>query len=234
MDSFGAVVVCSGMEKSRPKPSLPKSPKPPSPDAGETLPYGDDLENAEVYVDLRLGDRALGGADGVSFKQLLLERIDWREVLLRRPDFTDVALVNCDLSNSRWEHVGAERLMFEACRLTGFVLLGAKLKEVLFKDCQARFAQMEKAVLKKARFESCAFPEANFNGADLNGAVFAGCDVHNATFAGANLLGADFRGSNIEASRVAVTDLKGAIISARQAMVLLERYSGVEIRAEED
>jgi uncharacterized protein YjbI with pentapeptide repeats len=113
--------------------------------------------------------------------------------------------------------------------ITGFALLGAKLKDVKFADCQGRFAQFEKAGLKKARFERCVFTEANFNGADLQGAAFEGCDLHHATFAGANLTGCDFRGSNLEASRVAVADMKGAVITATQAVALMQRFSGVEV-----
>lgn len=212
---------------------LPKTPRSPSPDAAQELPY-DELEDLESYTDLDLADLVFGACDGVGFKQVRLQRIDWRGAFVRRLDLTDVTLAGCDMSNTRWEAAGADRVAFEACRLTGFALPGSRLKDASFKDCQARIAQFENAGLKGARFTQCALQEANFNGADLTGAVFVGCNLHNATFTGANLNGADFRGSNLEASRVGLSELKGAIISPGQGLALLERFAGVIHQAEGD
>jgi uncharacterized protein YjbI with pentapeptide repeats len=216
--------------RSRP---VPKAPRAPSPDAATELPY-DELEDLESYTNLALADQTFGSCDGVGFKQVSLQRIDWRAAFVRRLDLTDVTLAGCDLSNTRWEGAGGDRVAFEACRLTGFAMPGSRLKEASFKDCQARIAQFENTGLKGARFVSCSFVEANFNGADLTGAVFVGCDLHHATFTGANLNGADFRGSNLEASRVGLPELKGAVISPGQGLALLERFAGVIHQAEDE
>jgi uncharacterized protein YjbI with pentapeptide repeats len=215
------------------RPIAPKPPRAPSADATDFLPEGE-LERSEVYTDVVWRDLALNGEDGVSLKQARLEGVNWREQLMRRLDLTDVHLQNADLSNARWEHLGAERVLFESCRLTGFALVGARFKDARFVECQGRFAQLEKAGLKRARFERCAFTESNFNGADLQDATFAGCDLHHATFSGANLAGCDFRDSNLEASRVAIADLKGAIVTPSLAVALLQRFGGVDVKEASD
>jgi uncharacterized protein YjbI with pentapeptide repeats len=207
----------------------PKPPRAPSAEATDHVPEGE-LERSEVYTDVVWRDLTLNGEDGVSLKQARLENVNWREQLMRRLDLTDVHLQNVDLSNARWEHLGAERVVLEACRLTGFALLAARLKDARLADCQARFAQFEKAGLKRARFERCVFTEANFNGADLQGAVFIGCDLHHATFSGANLVGCDFRESNLESSRVAIGELTGAIVTPSQAVALMQRFGGVDVQ----
>jgi uncharacterized protein YjbI with pentapeptide repeats len=205
-------------------------PRVPSKEAFDELPDQELIDN-ESYAELHLGEMTLGGADGVGFRQVRLQRVDWRAVGMRSLDLTDVRLGGCDLSNSRWSNVGGLRVAFIDCRLTGFGLLTSRIKDLLFSGCLAPLALFEGSEMRQARFERCNLSEANFNGADLTGVVFDDCELHDATFTGAKLLGADFRSSNIESSRVALTDLRGAMLAPLQALALFERYTGAMVES---
>jgi uncharacterized protein YjbI with pentapeptide repeats len=202
----------------------------PTKDAFDELPDEVLIDN-ESYADLHLGEISLAGVDGVGFRNVHFQRVDWRAVGLRRPDITDVRLGGCDLSNARWTNAGGLRVAFVDCRLTGFGLLTSRIKDLVFRGCLAPLALFEGSELAGARFERCNLKEANFNGADLTNVVFDECELHDATFTGAILAGTNFRSSNIEASRIAVTELRGALLGPLQALTLFERYTGAKVES---
>lgn len=210
-----------------------KAPKPPAAGAATDLPY-DELEDREGYADLQLAERALGAADGIELRRIAMRRVTWGGALLRRPDIEDLRLTGCDLSNAKWLDGSLIRVHAETCRLTGFMLSKCRVRDAAFVDCQAAYARFDHCDLKGVRFERCVLREASFEGCDLTGAVFDQCDLQDATFAGAKLAKADFRTSGVEGARLALEQLRGAVVTAPQVLALATMRHGLVVKGEDE
>lgn len=197
----------------------------------DELPYGE-LEDREDYLGLNLSDHTFPSVDGVTFKQVRLKEIDWKDAFLRRLDLTDVWLGACNMANAKWEHTSGERVVFDSCLLTGLAIKAGSFKHVTFRACQGRFLQFDGCNMQGARFERCVLTEASFVDCDMTGAVFIDCELRDAGFKGSKLQQADFRQSDLEASRVAPGELRGAVVSPMQAVSLFARLTGAKVEDE--
>ena len=61
--------------------------------------------------------------------------------------------------------------------------------------------------------------EADFHEPDLSGCVMRGCSLARADLRGTNLRNTDFRKSEVHGMVVGISDLRGAIVEAAQAMI---------------
>jgi uncharacterized protein YjbI with pentapeptide repeats len=211
--------------------SGPQAPRPPANDEmGDQIAEWEDLE---LYRDLHWKGGQLGQAAGITLERVHLVRVEIDQVQLRRLELVDVRFEHCNLSNGDWPQASVTRLLFDACRMTGFKLTRSRVEHAVFRGCQGRYTVFDASSFRFTRFENCMLADANFNGADLSKVVFERCDLTNASFKNARLAGTDFRTSPIESSQIALQELQGAILSPAQALALLEFRTGVVIRSED-
>ncbi len=187
---------------------------------------GDELVEEARAVGLDLSERDL---PGLSVKMSVLERVSFAGTEISAPFLQDVRLVRCDFSNATWRKFQATRVEFVECRLIGMKALECNWQDVLLRDCDGRYLQ-----LTDGRLRSCEFRESNFTEADLRSVDFSSTlvgqlDLTRADLRGARLRNLDLRDSEIEGMLVAPEDVKGAVVSAPQAMELA-RLLGLVIR----
>ncbi len=201
-----------------------RTPKPPQlPPAAELalspafVPYDGDL-----YTGIRVTKASLAGreVDHLVIEGSILETVALTETKFRRLELSDVAFRNCDIANATWNAFESRRVAFNACRLMGAKVIEGTFADVSFTDCQFQFAQLRFSKLQGALFETCNLRDCDFSGADLTGATFDRCDLTGAMFVGAKLDRVDLRSSAIEGIAVGPDDIKGAIVTALQAIVI--------------
>lgn len=192
--------------------------------SARTLPAlaAQDLSDQEEYVhgklvEVDMADRQL---DFAVFKEILFAGAGLARTRFQAPRLDTVRMENCDLANAEWPRLIAHRVEFVGCRMDGFTIPEAYLRDVRFDDCSLRFARIRFATLKSARFEHCDLSGADLQATDLTGAIFARCKLDEVEFSQAVLSGADLRTSTIERMRVGIAELQGAIVDPFQASYL--------------
>lgn len=141
----------------------------------------------------------------------------------------DVRLIKCDFSNSILQDFEADRVEFIDCRLIGIRAAECRWQDVLFENCDLRYAQMNDGQIRRSEFRSCQMGEADLRATDLQGAMFTNVMLNNADLSRAKLRGADLRGAEIEGITVRPEDLRGAVVSVTQA-IGLARLLGIDIK----
>ena len=118
----------------------------------------------------------------------------------------------------RGRTVGALRVEFVDCRMTGLSGGDVEGRDVLIRDGDQRFCQIRSSRFKGAEFDGCNFEDADFQGTDFSGSVFRRCNLRNVEMGNAKLFNADPRGSIVEGLHIAPEGLRGAVADPSQAM----------------
>ena len=217
------------MTRSRHKTVLqPKEPVLPPTLEATTFPAAQ-IEPGGHYTGLELTDWQAANQSGeaVTFDSLLLTKPNLAGSRLPRGYWLDVVVRHGDLSNANWGHASLNRVRLQECRLTGFRVNEAQMRDVLFQACKADLAQFRFAKCRAVRFEGCDLREADFANADLRDASFAQCDLRGANFTGAKLDGTDLRGSQLDDLQLRPTDMAGMIIDPHQAVGMAPLFAAL-------
>jgi uncharacterized protein YjbI with pentapeptide repeats len=197
--------------------------------APEPLQSGFEIEDALVTADLS-GISAAGGR--IARSRLAGARLAGSR--LRSLRLIDVAVADADLSNADWTGAQLQRVVFERCRMTGFVGASLQAEHVVLRDCKLDLANLRRATFRRATFEGCVLDDADLAAATVRDTRFAGCRMRRLGIDDARLAGADFRGSDL-APEGDVAALRGAVIDALQLVELgplLARGLGIEVRGD--
>jgi hypothetical protein len=120
----------------------------------------------------RVSDAVISEERLRSLQSARMERCVLRAVSLSAPEaerlrLTDTRMESSDLANANLTGGVFERVEFYETRLTGISLNEARLKSVLWQECELDFALFRMARLEQCVFERCNLTEADFYGADL-------------------------------------------------------------------
>lgn len=144
-------------------------------------------------------------------------------------DAQDAHFVDVDLSGRPFESL--TRVRFERCRLTGADFGESRLRDVVFSDCALDLASLRAATLERVAIAGGRVDEADLSGARLVDVTFSQVGLAEVTLAGARLERVDVTDAAIDAVRD-LRELRGAIISASQAVALaprLARVAGLDV-----
>jgi uncharacterized protein YjbI with pentapeptide repeats len=203
----------------------------------------DDLESPEGasrwFVDgerVALQEMRLQDVEGANLKVdtfrvegSLLERVHLAAGQFGSAVWKDVRFVGCDLANLRVHRMVLVRVEFVDCRLTGFSATALDWQDVLIRNGDLRYCQLQAGKFRNCEFEGSNWQEADLQQTDLAGSVFRSCNLAHADLHGAKLQNTDLRNSEVEGMLVGVNDLKGAIVDPSQAMILA-RVLGLQIK----
>lgn len=190
---------------------------------GAEVPAG--LDTVSDF-DSEMAERRVHGVEfsgrampALKMESSVLERCRLAESAFGTVFLKDVRLVGCDLANVTVRGLTLIRVEFVDCRMTGFTGGEVEAQDVLFSECDGRYAQFRFSKLNKGvEFDACQLEDADFGGTDLTGSVFRGCNLGNVEMGKSKLGNADLRGSRIEGLQVGAESLRGATVDASQAM----------------
>lgn len=189
-------------------------------------------ELREVSADLVLADELLQEArligfdfadrdlPGLAAKFTVFERVSFAGCDIAAPFLQDVRLVNCDLSNATFRNFQATRVEFIDCRLMGMKAVECRWQDVLVENCDGRYAQFTDGRIRPSEIRTSSFVEADFRGVDFDGSVLSQVDLSRADLRRSKLRNLDLRSCEIEGIMVGADDVRGATVSAPQAMDL--------------
>jgi uncharacterized protein YjbI with pentapeptide repeats len=168
----------------------------------------------------------------VELKRFVLSEVDLSGAKLDGFDLQNGCIKGCDLSNVRSRGCAFHRVVIEASRLTGMMLVEPALMDVVLRDCPIDLASFRFGRLKRVRFEGCRLIEADFQGVVAEACTFIDCDLTGAQLSHGRFTGSAFRGCRL-AGVSGVEALRGAQMAWEDVMELatvLAGSLGIEVR----
>ena len=159
-------------------------------------------------------------ATGGRIEQCELDGTSLAGSRLRSLALIDVVARRIDTSNADWRGASLRRVVFEACRMTGFSATELDAEDVVFRDCKLNLASFQLGRFRRATFEGCVLDEADLSGATLIETRFAGSQLRRIELEGVRLTRVDLRGAQLEEPRGDVRNLRGAIVDHVQLVGL--------------
>ncbi|MCU1322394.1 MAG: pentapeptide repeat protein [Acidobacteriaceae bacterium] len=160
---------------------------------------------------------------------LLFDGVSFANCEIGSTRLSDARFVRCDLSNAQLRSFEATRVEFIDCKLVGVNALGCHWQDVLLDRCDARFAQLSDGRIRRSEIRGTQFREAALNQVDFESTRFNDVVLRQAELTRTRLAGLDLTTCDIEGITLQLEDLRGAIVSAAQAMQLA-RFLEVVIR----
>jgi uncharacterized protein YjbI with pentapeptide repeats len=191
----------------------------------DLLLEGEPLEDL-TFTDLDLSNQRLPALRG---SKLLFHRVSFNNCEIVSTRLSDVRFTECDFSNAQLRGFEATRIEFLSRKLVGINALACRWQHVLLDDCDARFGQFSEARIRHSEFSSTQLREAALGRVDFEATSFTDVVPRQADLANTKLAGLDRSTCDLEQITTRIEDLRGAIVSASQAMHLA-RFLEVVIR----
>jgi uncharacterized protein YjbI with pentapeptide repeats len=150
----------------------------------------------------------------------IFDRVSFANCEIGSLNLVDTRLIGCDLSNAMLRRFYATRVEFLDCKFIGMNAFGCRWDDVLLDHCDARFAQLGEGRLRRCELRSSQFREAGLVRVTLEATKLIDVVLRQADLAETRLAGVDLSACDIEGITLRVEDLRGAIVSAPQAMEL--------------
>lgn len=216
----------------KPKKDRPREPArnlPTAPDATpgtrDLLLEGEPLEDL-IFTDLDLSNQRLPSLRG---SNLIFHRVSFNNCEIASTRLADARFTECDLSNAQLRSFEATRVEFLSCKLVGINALACRWQHVLLDHCDARFGQFSEGRIRHSELRATQLREAALGRVDLEATRFIDVVLRQADLANTRLAGLDLSTCDLEQISTRIEDLRGAIVSAAQAMEL-SRFLEVVIK----
>ncbi len=165
------------------------------------------------------------------FVNVRMTGASFSETRFRGVRLLDVVARELDATSADWTGAAMSRVLFENCRLTGFQVPEADLKDVTFKRCKIDYGNFRMARLENVTFDECVFDDTDFSNGVLERVEFPSCEIRDTDFHGARMSRVDLSGAQL-ALRGSAASLRGAIISPLQLIDLapaMAQEIGIEV-----
>lgn len=157
---------------------------------------------------------------GWDFRECVLRKCALANADLRGCSFVDVIFDHCDLSACRMENAVFHRTRFDTCRMTGADFPHIVARNAAFHDCKADFLNLTGAKLTRTRFSGCNLTESAWDSVVWKELELPEDDLTRAVFHLTTLKGLDLRACRLDGLTVDLPALRGAIVTAEQALRL--------------
>lgn len=177
---------------------------------------------------------ASGTLPAVSFDECKLEKPLFAQARFDKATFRDILVAGGELSATRMQDTGLQRVVFRDCRMTGFDASRCTLKDTQFVGCKLTMANLRFAKLTNVVFDDCILTDADLQNAHCKNVVFKNCTLERTSIHGAHMQAVDFRSSRLFDIR-GWKDAKGITIdSAQLTAVAPELALALDIAVSDD
>jgi len=175
-------------------------------------------EPAALAHDENLGEAELRGlrlaaqhAKGVTLDSVRLGDCDLSESRMEHLRIVHGELGGCNLANLQARGATFANVAIERSRLTGIDLAEAALSDVTIRDCRVDLASFRAARLERVTFADCVLAQTDFLDARLDSVRFHGCNLSEADLRGARLRTCELRRNDLTGLQ-GVESLRGAAL----------------------
>ncbi|HKL11951.1 MAG TPA: pentapeptide repeat-containing protein [Clostridia bacterium] len=180
--------------------------------------FGDeDIFYCKIFENCTIEDQ---NAEKVSFKQVLFRNVDFKKTILERVELEDVRFENCDLSNIELEGAIIHRAEFENCKMVGVNLSGAAIQNTVLDKCNCKYANIRFSLCKRFEARDSILDSADFQSSEMVDVRYEATSMRECQMSGTSLCGIDISTCDIEDMIVRMEDIKGAIVSPLQAVMV--------------
>lgn len=158
---------------------------------------------------------ATGSLTAVNIDECRLEKPFFAQARFDKTTFRDVCVLGGELSATRMQESGLQRVLFKDCRMTGFDISRSTLKDVQFVGCKLTMANMRFAKLTNVVFDDCILTDADLQGAQCKHVTFKNCTLERTSIHGIQAQAVDVRTSQLFDIR-GWQDAKGITIDSSQ------------------
>jgi uncharacterized protein YjbI with pentapeptide repeats len=128
----------------------------------------------------------------------------WRDVDASSRRFSgltcrDARFERCDFSGAVLDSATLTRVHFVGCRLTGVVLSGSEMNDVVIDDGVTSLANFRSSTSSFLWIRDTSLKGADFSGARLRNSAFLDCDLNGIELSGAQINGLSLHGSILDA-----------------------------------
>ena len=184
--------------------------------------YGRDISGEShtriAFVDLDLTEVQDRGA---TFTECTFRRARFNVSVHVDAAFVNCTFVNCSFFDARFTDCKLVGSTFDRCTFDVMQVAGGNWSHV----------SLAGADLRRASFRGTRLREADLTGVRCQGAPLRDVDLSGALLHGAKLAGCDLRGSDLSALDPNVVELRGAIVTYEQALVVAAAL-GLDVRPE--
>lgn len=165
-------------------------------------------------------------ASSVSLDQSLIKNNAFAGSSITSLAIADCVFDHADLAGATWVGSRIVRARFEACKLTGFDLRLAELRDVLFTQCKVPDALLGESKLTRVVFDGCQLENLDLGGAVMESLVIRNCRATNLRLVGAQISYLDLRSSEIDGVSIDAQSLKSVIIDPMQSSAMVTAIGG--------
>jgi uncharacterized protein YjbI with pentapeptide repeats len=199
--------------------------------AGTDAVLEDDAEWLRLDVE---GDFSAAVATRVDVSECRIQGASFTSTDLPRSRIGDTVFIGCELSGAAFHGAALTRVEFRECRMLGFSLAEAQLRDVQFTDCRLEGANLRMAAGERVAFERCDMVGADLYSAHLAQLRLFDCDLTEVEFSQADMTGARLHGSTLESLRGA-RYLGGVVIDSDQIVPLaLQMFSATGVVVDDE
>ncbi|KRG84376.1 pentapeptide repeat family protein [Stenotrophomonas daejeonensis] len=171
-----------------------------------------------LFVDLDLTELENFGA---VFNECMFRRARFNASVHDEAAFVNCTFTSCNFFDSR----------FTACKFVGSMFNGCQFDHMNVIEGDWGFVGLPGADLRRASFSGTRLREADLTGARCQGSSICDVDLSGAWLHSVDFSGCDLRGTDLGAIKPDSANLKGAIITIDQTIVIAE-VLGLDVRLE--
>jgi len=169
-----------------------------------------------LFVDLDLTEAQNSGS--------VFNECTFRRARFNASSHQGAAFLNCTFTSCRFFDT-----TFTECKLVGSMFSGCEFESMAVVDGDWSFVGLPGADLRRASFLRTRLREADLTGVQCQGGSMKDLDLSGAWLHSANLSGCDLRGSDLSALEPETVQLKDAIITIDQSIIVAKAL-GLDVR----
>jgi len=175
----------------------------------------DEAEYGNTYIDCHLTySNDVLRLDGVTFQHCTFDQSDFSY-----SEWQDCTIDQCDFSQTDFSHAIMYRTNIQKTKLMGANFTKSKFKSVNISNSLADYAIFAESDWQAVTFNDVLLRDTSFQATKIRqGLIFVNCQLDDADFYETPLKGVDFSRSEFKDIRFTISQARGSIMSAEQAI----------------
>lgn len=166
---------------------------------------------------------------GLEFNGCKFINVDFSKCSMKDVDLLDCIFEKCDLAGKDFSNRSIHRCQFQNCNLVGCDFIQSSIQDVLIIHSKGDYVNFSDSNIRRLEIRSSTLRDGRFVSIQFKDVIFDGIDFQKTEFLNTQLKGIDFSSCNIQDIALTPNDIRGAILSYEQ-VILLSSLFGIIIK----